>query len=146
MASKRAGRVLIALGALCIRAVLAQAGNPAVPLDDAFIHMQYARRLADGGFFSFVAGEGYSTGATSFLWPVLLATVHGFKTVEPRLIEVQQRGRDHRAFQRNLELGAIRLLLDRAAVVLDRGIPVSGARRAYTRRTGTHSFLLTTEN
>ncbi|WP_438018295.1 hypothetical protein WMF18_04080 [Sorangium sp. So ce315] len=65
-----------ALGALCIRAVLAQAGGPAVPLDDAFIHMQYARRLAEGGFFSFVDGEGYSTGATSFLWPLLLAPFH----------------------------------------------------------------------
>ncbi|WP_437815295.1 hypothetical protein [Sorangium sp. So ce1078] len=62
-----------ALGALCVRAVLEQAGRPAVPLDDAFIHMQYARRLAEGGFFSFVAGDGYSTGATSLLWPVLLA-------------------------------------------------------------------------
>ncbi|WP_437945098.1 hypothetical protein WME98_29535 [Sorangium sp. So ce296] len=62
-----------AIGALCIRAVLDQAGRPALPLDDAFIHMQYARRLAEGGFFSFVAGEGYSTGATSLLWPVLLA-------------------------------------------------------------------------
>ncbi|WP_437939018.1 hypothetical protein [Sorangium sp. So ce341] len=62
-----------ALGALCIRAVLDQAGRPALPLDDAFIHMQYARRIAEGGFFSFVAGEGYSTGATSLLWPVLLA-------------------------------------------------------------------------
>ncbi|WP_437999462.1 hypothetical protein WMF26_05590 [Sorangium sp. So ce185] len=62
-----------ALGALCIRAVLDQAGRPALPLDDAFIHMQYARRLAEGGFFSFVAGEGYSTGATSLLWPLLLA-------------------------------------------------------------------------
>ncbi|WP_437308241.1 hypothetical protein [Sorangium sp. So ce388] len=61
------------LGALCIRAVLDQAGRPALPLDDAFIHMQYARRLAEGGFFSFVAGDGYSTGATSLLWPVLLA-------------------------------------------------------------------------
>ncbi|WP_437677802.1 hypothetical protein [Sorangium sp. So ce131] len=61
------------LGALCIRAVLADAGHPALPLDDAFIHMQYARRIAEGGFFSFVAGEGYSTGATSLLWPVLLA-------------------------------------------------------------------------
>ncbi|XXY46096.1 hypothetical protein WME91_39445 [Sorangium sp. So ce269] len=61
------------LGALCIRAVLDQAGRPALPLDDAFIHMQYARRLAEGSFFSFVAGDGYSTGATSLLWPVLLA-------------------------------------------------------------------------
>src|SRR5687767_12530087 len=65
-----------ALGALCVRAVLEQAGRPAVPLDDAFIHMQYARRLAEGGFFSFVAGDGYSTGATSLLWPVLLAPFH----------------------------------------------------------------------
>ncbi|WP_434045620.1 MULTISPECIES: hypothetical protein [Sorangium] len=65
-----------AVGALCIRAVLAQAGGPAVPLDDAFIHMQYARRLAEGGFFSFIAGDGYSTGATSLLWPILLAPFH----------------------------------------------------------------------
>ncbi|CAN90940.1 hypothetical protein predicted by Glimmer/Critica [Sorangium cellulosum So ce56] len=65
-----------ALGALCIRAILAQAGSPALPLDDAFIHMQYARRLAEGGFFSFVAGDGYSSGATSLLWPVLLAPFH----------------------------------------------------------------------
>ncbi len=65
-----------ALGAVCIRAVLEQAGHPALPLDDAFIHMQYARRLAEGGFFSFVAGDGYSTGATSLLWPVLLAPFH----------------------------------------------------------------------
>ncbi|WP_437943840.1 hypothetical protein WMF27_04215 [Sorangium sp. So ce281] len=65
-----------ALGALCVRAILAQAGRPALPLDDAFIHMQYARRLAEGGFFSFVAGDGYSSGATSLLWPVLLAPFH----------------------------------------------------------------------
>jgi hypothetical protein len=65
-----------ALGALCVRAILAQAGRPALPLDDAFIHMQYARRLAEGGLFSFVAGEGYSSGATSLLWPVLLAPFH----------------------------------------------------------------------
>ncbi|WP_437532117.1 hypothetical protein WME79_04000 [Sorangium sp. So ce726] len=65
-----------ALGALCIRAIVAQAGRPALPLDDAFIHMQYARRLAEGGFFSFVAGDGYSSGATSLLWPVLLAPFH----------------------------------------------------------------------
>ncbi|WP_437590961.1 hypothetical protein [Sorangium sp. So ce1000] len=65
-----------ALGALCVRAILAQAGRPALPLDDAFIHMQYARRLAEGGFFSFVAGDGYSSGATSLLWPLLLAPFH----------------------------------------------------------------------
>jgi hypothetical protein len=64
------------VGALAVRAILAQAGRPAAPLDDSFIHLQYARRLAEGGFFSFVAGEGYTTGATSLLWPVLLAPFH----------------------------------------------------------------------
>jgi hypothetical protein len=69
------------IGGLCMRAVLAEAGGPALPLDDAFIHLQFARRLAEGGFFSYVAGEGYSSGATSVLWPLLLAPFHaiGFR-------------------------------------------------------------------
>lgn len=63
----------VALGAICIRRVLAAAGEPALPLDDSFIHLQYARRLAEGGFFSYMPGEGYSSGATSWAWPALLA-------------------------------------------------------------------------
>ncbi len=43
------------------------------PLDDAFIYMQYAKNLAKGGFFEYVLGEGYSSGATSFLYAFLLA-------------------------------------------------------------------------
>jgi hypothetical protein len=66
----------IALAAYTIRAVIARCGHPAVPLDDAFIHFQYAKRLAGGHFFSYVDGEGYSSGATSLLWPVLLAPLH----------------------------------------------------------------------
>lgn len=58
---------------LGIGRTLARAGEPALPLDDAFIHLQYARRLAEGHWFSYVPGEGYSSGATSLLWPVLLA-------------------------------------------------------------------------
>jgi hypothetical protein len=50
--------------------------DPAVPLDDAFIHFQYAKRLGAGHFFSYVDGEAYSSGATSLLWPVLLAPLH----------------------------------------------------------------------
>ncbi|MET0595594.1 MAG: hypothetical protein ABW133_23045, partial [Polyangiaceae bacterium] len=68
--------VALAVGALAvytIRAVLARAGHPAVPLDDSFIHFQYAKRLASGHFFSYVDGDGYSSGATSLLWPLLLA-------------------------------------------------------------------------
>jgi len=62
-----------ALCVVCVRAILLKAGEPALPLDDSFIHLQYARRLAEGSFFSYVEGEGYSTGATSLLWPLLLA-------------------------------------------------------------------------
>jgi hypothetical protein len=66
----------LALAAYTIRAVIARCGHPAVPLDDAFIHFQYAKRIAGGHFFSYVEGEGYSSGATSLLWPLLLAPLH----------------------------------------------------------------------
>ena len=61
------------LAAYAVRGVIARCGHPAVPLDDAFIHFQYAKRLAGGHFFSYVDGEGYSSGATSLLWPLVLA-------------------------------------------------------------------------
>jgi hypothetical protein len=64
------------VGYLATRGILARTGEPAAPLDDSFIHLQYARRLAEGHFFSYVAGEGYTTGATSPLWPALLAPFH----------------------------------------------------------------------
>ncbi len=83
---RRAGRVLRAygpalavsavLGAIAVGAILRDAGGPAAPLDDAFIHLQYARGLARGRFFEYVAGAGYSSGATSLLWPLLLAPFH----------------------------------------------------------------------
>ncbi|MEZ4444064.1 MAG: hypothetical protein R3B72_33640 [Polyangiaceae bacterium] len=61
------------VGRWCTAHVIERAGDFAVPLDDAFIHFQYARRLAEGHFFSYSPGDGYSSGATSFLWPLLLA-------------------------------------------------------------------------
>ena len=64
------------LGAICVRAILTAAGHPALPLDDAFIHLQYARRIAEGAPFSYSHGGGYTTGATSLLWPALLAPFH----------------------------------------------------------------------
>jgi hypothetical protein len=64
------------LGVVCVRAIRADAHEPAAPLDDAFIHLQFARGLAHGHFFEYVAGEGYSSGATSLLWPMLLAPFH----------------------------------------------------------------------
>ncbi|MCC6644875.1 MAG: hypothetical protein IT374_04800 [Polyangiaceae bacterium] len=61
------------LARVTTRNILAKSGEPAVPLDDAYIHFQYARSLAEGRFFAFQPGEGYTSGATSLLWPALLA-------------------------------------------------------------------------
>jgi len=65
--------VSTALAYLAIGRILAAAGRPALPLDDSFIHLQYAKRFAEGHPFTFAPGDGFSTGATSFLWPLLLA-------------------------------------------------------------------------
>lgn len=69
-----------------IAGVLARTGHPAVPLDDAFIHFQYAKRLAGGHFFSYVEGEGFSSGATSLVWPLLLAPFHAIGLGELSII------------------------------------------------------------
>lgn len=61
------------LARVTTRTILAKAGEPAVPLDDAYIHFQYARSLAEGRFFAFMPGDGYTSGATSLLWPAMLA-------------------------------------------------------------------------
>src|SRR5690349_15986091 len=60
------------VGAFAIRAILGEAGRPAVPLDDVFIHFQYARRIAEGAPLRYT-GDALSTGATSVVWPALLA-------------------------------------------------------------------------
>ncbi len=76
---RRAKPYLLALSgstlvvAICVYQILSRAGEPALPLDDAFIHLQYARRLAEGHWFSYTAGAPYSSGATSMLWPLLIA-------------------------------------------------------------------------
>ncbi len=56
-----------------IHAVYAKLGHPGAALDDAYIHFQYARAIAEGHPLRFQAGEPISTGATSFAWPALLA-------------------------------------------------------------------------
>ncbi|HEY4015873.1 MAG TPA: hypothetical protein VGM06_21180 [Polyangiaceae bacterium] len=56
-----------------IAGVLAKLGHPGAPLDDAYIHFQYARALVEGHPMRFEAGEPITSGATSFLWPAALA-------------------------------------------------------------------------
>src|SRR5262245_8144121 len=44
-----------------------------MPLDDVYIHFQYARALAEGHPFQYNPGQPATSGATSLLYPVLLA-------------------------------------------------------------------------
>jgi len=62
------------LGALAVQRVLAaNEGAPAVPLDDSYIHFQFARSFAEGHPFVYSPGAVPVAGATSLLWPLLLA-------------------------------------------------------------------------
>jgi hypothetical protein len=47
-------------------------GPWSAPLDDVFIHFDFARSAARGFPFQWVAGNGYSSGGTSLLYPLLL--------------------------------------------------------------------------
>ncbi len=56
-----------------IAAVLAKVGHPGATLDDAYIHFQYARAIASGHPLRYEAGAPVTSGATSMLWPLVLA-------------------------------------------------------------------------
>lgn len=47
--------------------------TPTLPLDDAYIHLQYARAIAEGHPFSYIAGQPATSGGTSLIYPVLIA-------------------------------------------------------------------------
>ena len=55
--------------------VLQNGGATVFPLDDAYIHLQYARAWVEGHPFAYQVGEAAGTGATSLLWPLLLTPV-----------------------------------------------------------------------
>ncbi len=65
--------VVVVIAIYYLVGVWTSGGQAGVPLDDAWIHFTYARNLADYGELSFNKGEP-STGTTSFLWTLLLAT------------------------------------------------------------------------
>ncbi len=74
------------LGMLATKQVLGAAGAPAMPLDDSYIHLQFARSFAEGHPFVYSPGALPVAGATSLLWPLLLALpqaagVHGLDVV-----------------------------------------------------------------
>jgi hypothetical protein len=49
------------------------AGGWSAPLDDVFIHFDFARSFARGYPFQWSEGNGYSSGGTSLLYPIALA-------------------------------------------------------------------------
>jgi hypothetical protein len=56
-----------------ISGILERVGHPGATLDDAYIHFQYARAIAEGHPLAFQAGAPATSGATSALWPALIA-------------------------------------------------------------------------
>jgi hypothetical protein len=58
-------------------------GPWSAPLDDVFIHFDFARSTARGYPFEWVPGNGYSSGGTSLLYPFVLAV--GFRLGMQRL-------------------------------------------------------------
>ncbi len=78
------GRSLLIWAAICAAAGLiwliyvsassaSAAGNLILPLDDAYIHFQYAHQIAQGEIYVYNPGLPPTSGATSFLYPYLLA-------------------------------------------------------------------------
>jgi hypothetical protein len=67
------GLVTLALSVWTYREVTAATGGPlGAPLDDSYIHFQFARSFAAFRPFEYVAGAPPVAGATSLLWPALL--------------------------------------------------------------------------
>lgn len=62
-----------ALGLYVSHAILAQVGEPAVPLDDSYIHFNYARSFARLQPLVYSPGAPPTTGATSLGWVLTLA-------------------------------------------------------------------------
>src|SRR5581483_5253301 len=67
------GLVLAVASAFWIPAMGATDGEWPVPLDDVFIHFDFARSLALGHPFEWIPGQGYSSGETAPLWALALA-------------------------------------------------------------------------
>lgn len=65
--------VVVYLAHKTIGGVLAKVGHAGATLDDAYIHFQYARAIAEGHPMRFAAGEPITSGSTSLLWPLVLS-------------------------------------------------------------------------
>jgi len=96
-------------------------GQLAPPLDDTFIHLQYARQLAGGHPFQYNTGDPASSGDSSFLYPFLLAPAYllGLTNLQPLLVaDVLNVG---------AHLGAVLLLYSLAYQLFDRPVALLSA-------------------
>jgi hypothetical protein len=76
------GAIALFLGAIFVVVALAyNQGRVVAPLDDVYIHLQYASQLGRGQFFQYSTGDPISTGASSFLYVAVLALAYliGFR-------------------------------------------------------------------
>ncbi len=66
--------IFLALVAIFVRrSLLVNEGHFVYPLDDPYGHMAIARNLAQHGIWGFNAINGFSSGGSSLIWPLLLA-------------------------------------------------------------------------
>ncbi|WP_236790095.1 hypothetical protein [Amycolatopsis sp. GM8] len=71
------GGLALLLGALFIISDLAaNQGKLIGPLDDVYIHLQYGRQIGLGHFFQYNTGDPISTGASSFLYALVLGAAY----------------------------------------------------------------------
>ncbi len=63
----------LTLGVYALTSLPAGDGSPLMPVDDAYIHFQYARQIARGEPYQYNPGQPSTSGATSLLYPYLLA-------------------------------------------------------------------------
>lgn len=83
-----AGVLSFVLAAITVHEVLTRAGAPSAPLDDTYIHFQYARSIAELHPFRYTEGAAPTPGATSLLWPLLLAPFYALGLHGERLLWV----------------------------------------------------------
>lgn len=71
------GALALLLGAVLVAVSVGyNRGSLVPPLDDVYIHLQYARQFGDGEPLRYQPGAEITTGASSLLWMVLLGAAH----------------------------------------------------------------------
>ncbi|MEZ4312039.1 MAG: hypothetical protein R3F14_28770 [Polyangiaceae bacterium] len=65
--------LVIGCAAVFFVPALRRTGVWPAPLDDVYIHFDFARSIGQGHPFEWIPGNGYSSGATSLLYPLVLA-------------------------------------------------------------------------